>query len=211
MYHFTIGMILLIMNKLRKSSLINRIFSSKESDILVVIPARSGSKRLKDKNIYPVNGTPMMINSANQAKNMKAKPRVIISIDSPRYSKICKENNIDYSFRINFLGSDSAPKQDVIRETCISLYEKEKYLPSYVISLQANSPDITTDHLDRIYEHHLKQIDFVYRETISVDTNGDQNGAIRIMNIASVFQNSLSTYLTTYPINLRDIHTIEDL
>ena len=46
---------------------------------------------------------------------------------------------------------------------------------------------------------------------ISINENGDQNGAVRIMNIATVFQNSLSTYLTTFKINFRDVHLKSDV
>ncbi len=200
-----------IMNVQRDQEIIKRIFKSNRSDTLVVIPARSGSKRFPDKNIYEIDNSPLMIRAAKEALKMKNKPRVIISTDSDRYYKICQKHNIEYDIRKPFLGCDSAPKQAVIADTCLNLYERERYLPNYVISLQANSPDVKASDLDNIFKHHLVDNKYVYKETISINKNGDQNGAIRIMNIATVFQESLSTYLTTYKINLRDVHHFSDL
>ena len=136
---------------------------------------------------------------------------IIISDDSLRYASICEYHNVDHLIRKPYLGCDSAPKQAVIVDTCLNLYENEGYLPNYVISLQANSPDITTSILNKIFAHHTSIGDEVYRETVSINENGDQNGAVRIMNIATVFQNSLSTYLTTFKINLRDVHLKSDV
>ncbi len=199
------------MNIVRDPKILKRLFSSSFSDTLVIIPARSGSKRFPDKNVYKLNNLPLMIRAANEASSMLIKPRVIISTDSIKYSLICEEYNIEYDIRKPYLGCDSAAKQDVILDTCLNLYKRDKYVPNYVISLQANSPDVTSSQLDQIYKHHLEQNNKVYRETISINKNGDQNGAIRIMNIATVFQKSLSTYLTTYRLDLRDVHFISDI
>ncbi len=199
------------MNTKRDPEIVRYLSKSDKLNILVVIPARSGSKRFKDKNIYPIYGLPMMIKAAKAALNMVVNPRVVISVDSLRYASICEKYKIEYLIRKPYLGSDSAPKQEVISDACLNLYEKEGYLPNYVISLQANSPDITTKILNEIYSHHALINDTVYRETVSIDENGDQNGAVRIMNIATVFQNSLSTYLTTFKINLRDVHLKSDI
>lgn len=199
------------MNTKRDPEIIKYLFESDSGNTLVVIPARSGSKRFIDKNIYLIDGLPMMINSANAALNMKVNPRVIISVDSLRYASICEKFNIEYLMRKPYLGCDSAPKQEVITDACLNLYANEGYLPNYVISLQANSPDITTNMLNEIYSHHTLIEDVVYRETVTINENGDQNGAVRIMNIATVFQNSLSTYLTTFKINLRDVHLKSDI
>jgi len=203
----------ILMNTKRDPEIIKYLSKSfkDKGDTLVVIPARSGSKRFIDKNIYPIDGLPMMIRASNAALNMSAKPRVIISVDTLRYASICEEHNVEHLIRKPYLGCDSAPKQAVIVDTCLNLYENEGYLPNYVISLQANSPDITTSILNKIFAHHTSIGDEVYRETVTINENGDQNGAVRIMNIATVFQNSLSTYLTTFKINLRDVHLKSDV
>ena len=189
----------------------SRLFSSTESSTLVVIPARSGSRRFPDKNIYPYQGTPLMIRSALSAKRMQCAPRVVISTDSSEYSRIATSYNIETIMRPKHLGCDSSPKQDCIIHAISELYTTSRYLPRYVISLQANSLGITTALLDNVFSSHYAEDTYVLKETVTIDQSGNQNGAIRIMNIASAFQPSLSTYLYTYIADLTDIHYPSDL
>ena len=99
----------------------------------------------------------------------------------------------------------------IIKHACISLYQDSSYLPQNVLSLQANSLRLSTQMLDQVYNQHIKKACNVLNETVSINSNGDQNGAIRLVSIASLFQNSLSTYLSTYTVDLPDVHTLEDL
>lgn len=188
-----------------------QLFSNHLPSLLVVIPARSGSKRLPDKNIQLYSGRPMMINAALAAQQMSCRPRVLISTDSSHYSSIARSYSIECLIRPSHLGCDSSPKLDVIKHACISLYQDSSYLPQNVLSLQANSLRLSTQMLDQVYNQHIKKACNVLNETVSINSNGDQNGAIRLVSIASLFQNSLSTYLSTYTVDLPDVHTLEDL
>jgi CMP-N-acetylneuraminic acid synthetase len=55
---------------------------------IAVIPARSGSKSVKDKNIRIMNGKPMLAYSIEHAKMAKSVDRVIVSTDSEYYRDI---------------------------------------------------------------------------------------------------------------------------
>ena len=68
-------------------------------EILCIIPARSGSKGIIDKNIIDYNGKPLLSWSIIQAKNSKYKMRIIVSTDSEKYKKIA----IEYVAEITFL------------------------------------------------------------------------------------------------------------
>ncbi len=58
--------------------------------ILTLIPARSGSKGIKDKNIKLLNDKPLIQYSIEQAKNSKysSQMRIIVSTDSKKYASI---------------------------------------------------------------------------------------------------------------------------
>ena len=56
--------------------------------ILGLIPARSGSKRIKNKNIYELNGKPLIQYTIEAAKNSKLLDDVIVSTDSKRIAEI---------------------------------------------------------------------------------------------------------------------------
>lgn len=67
--------------------------------IVALIPARSGSKRIKDKNIRPLGGNPLIAYSIRVAKNSGVFSDVIVSTDSAEYAKIA----IEYGASVPFL------------------------------------------------------------------------------------------------------------
>jgi len=181
-------------------------------EVLIIIPARGGSKRLKGKNKVKLNGKPLFIYSFDAAKKLNCNPRIIVSTDDKEIQNICLENQIEYLDRNPLLSLDYAAKQDVIVDVCHELWEKEFYKPDIVISLQANSPQLNTSILEKglsVFEKSKGKNG--WKEIICLNENGEQNGAIRIMSYRSVFQKTLSTYVTTYKSELVDIHTKEDL
>ena len=55
---------------------------------IAIIPARSGSKGLKDKNIIDICGKPMISYSIDAAIRANCFDHVIVSTDSEQYGKI---------------------------------------------------------------------------------------------------------------------------
>lgn len=62
--------------------------------ILAVIPARSGSKGLKNKNILKLNGKPLIQFTIDQVKKSKFIDMICISTDSRIIKKLTKNQNI---------------------------------------------------------------------------------------------------------------------
>ena len=58
---------------------------------VALIPARSGSKRIKDKNILKVNGHPLLAYTIRLAINCKIFDRIICVTDSKKYAKIARK------------------------------------------------------------------------------------------------------------------------
>ena len=56
---------------------------------ICVIPARSGSKRLKNKNIKFFNGKPIISYAIKIAKASKLFSRIIVSTDCKKIKRIC--------------------------------------------------------------------------------------------------------------------------
>ena len=67
--------------------------------ILAVIPARSGSQRVKNKNIRLLNNHPLIAYSISSAKKTKIFDRIIVSTDS----KIIKDIALYYGAEVPFL------------------------------------------------------------------------------------------------------------
>ena len=55
---------------------------------IAIIPARSGSKRLINKNIKPLCGKPMLAYSIEAAKKSGMFSEIIVSTDSEEYASI---------------------------------------------------------------------------------------------------------------------------
>ena len=56
-----------------------------------IIPARSGSKSIKDKNLALLGGYPLIAYSIALAKTTEGVDRVIVSTDSLEYAKIAEK------------------------------------------------------------------------------------------------------------------------
>lgn len=65
---------------------------------VVEIPARSGSTRLKDKNIYPVCGIPLLAYTVMFAKSLRNVDRVIVNTDSVEYARIAEKYGAEVPF-----------------------------------------------------------------------------------------------------------------
>ena len=84
---------------------------------IAIIPARSGSKGLPDKNIKSLCGLPLMAYSIKAAIESEKFSNVMVSTDSERYAEIAKEYGAEIPFlRSREMSSDTAGSWDVVRE-----------------------------------------------------------------------------------------------
>ncbi len=82
--------------------------------IFTLIPARSGSKRVKDKNIKPLGGMPLMEWSINTALDCKEINEVFVSTDSFDYIKKAQMFGADTVMRPECLCTDDCGDREVI-------------------------------------------------------------------------------------------------
>ena len=83
---------------------------------LAVIPARSGSKGLKDKNILPLCGIPLCAWTIRAAEESRVFDEIHFSTDSEKYADIAREYGAAVPFlRDAELATDSANSWDVIK------------------------------------------------------------------------------------------------
>lgn len=185
------------------------------SNIIVVIPARGGSRRLKHKNIYPVNGMPMICHAIRACIESKWVLQVIVSTDSRQIVKTIKNDHpladITIVERDNHLCQNRVAKHTVIKDAMAYIAHVRNYkkLPDAVISLQANSPEITGKHIDEA----IKKLEsYKLDEVMSVDKDGIGNGALRVMRWKYAWDHErVSTNFGTYQCDLIDVHYLEDV
>ena len=172
--------------------------------VTAIIPARAGSKRLKNKNIYPVYGYPMLSWAINACRRSKYIDYVFVSSDSDKILRIAENFGASVIERPADLADDKTCKQDVIVDAIQHIGNK----PDIVISLQPNSPEVLYIHLDRAIE---KLLEFDRNEIFSVGTNLIQNAAFRVMKYDYAFQKTISTKCGVFITDYVDIHTKEDV
>lgn len=124
----------------------------KNKRIIAIIPARGGSKGIKNKNIVKVNGLPLIGYTINAAKNSKYIDKIIVSTDSLKIKKEVEKLGINVPFlRPKKISTDSSKSIDVI----IHIIEKMRMAEEmfdYIIFLQPTSPLRNTSHIDQAVE-----------------------------------------------------------
>jgi N-acylneuraminate cytidylyltransferase len=107
---------------------------------LLIIPARKGSKRIKNKNIKQFNGRPIISYSLEAAKKSGIFNKIHVSTDSRRIRNIVE----NYGFEVEFLrpkkiSGDKTPVFDVI-EYVLKKYKSLGYIFDEVWSISACAP-----------------------------------------------------------------------
>ena len=87
---------------------------------LCIIPLRSNSKRLKNKNIRKINSVPLCIYSIDQAIRSNIFDKVIIACDSIKYFEIIgkyfKKKNPNYIKKIKFFLRSKKIRNQILRQ-----------------------------------------------------------------------------------------------
>ena len=119
---------------------------------IAIIPARSGSKGLKDKNIKDLNGKPLLAYSIEAAKSTKLFDEIMDSTDRKKYAEIARSFGANVPFlRSEANSSDKAGSWDVVIEVLNKYLEKGKKFDSICL-LQPTSPLRTAQDIIEAYK-----------------------------------------------------------
>ena len=102
-----------------------------KNEVWAVIPARSGSKGLKDKNIKIFKNKPLLAHSIISAKKNRFIKKIIFSSDSKRYISIAKKYGCDIYHKRSKKNSSSTSKD---------IDEHVNPVVSVEIAIEANAP-----------------------------------------------------------------------
>jgi len=127
------------------------------NNVVAIIPARSGSKSLVDKNIKLLSGHPLIAYSIAIVKLSKKVDRVIVSTNSQRYADIAKQYGAEVPFmRPDKYSTDAATDKGFLAHAMNWLKENEGYLPEYWVHLRPTTPlrnvDIVDDAINEIMQ-----------------------------------------------------------
>lgn len=135
--------------------------------MICIIPIRSKSKGLKNKNIKILNGKPLVLHSIITAKKSKIFKEIIVATDSDYYISFLKKKLIEFKIskkniffykRSKFSSTDVAPTEIVISEV-LQKFKNSKYF--YLI--QATSPFLKSrDIIKSFAEFKKKKFDSMF-------------------------------------------------
>ena len=128
--------------------------------IIGIIPARSGSVGIKNKNIATVCGFPLIAYSICAAKLCKYIDRVIVSTDSEQYANIAKEFGAEIPFlRPSEISGSKSLDIEYLEYTLGELSHREGEMPEYIVLLRPTTPIRDPLFIDKAVEMMLTQKD----------------------------------------------------
>lgn len=188
--------------------------------VLAIIPARSGSKGIPNKNIINVCGKPLIQYSIESALSLKDKgliDKVIISTDSDVIGQIALKLGAEVPFlRPKEISEDKSKSVDFIMHA-IEHFENVNEFYDVILLLQPTSPLRRLKYLEKsIYllknnsqmdsliscykEEYINDLVMYNKDRINMDKlnplNGDHNKGVRRQDHGDIYVRNGSIYLT---------------
>ncbi|MCR5271971.1 MAG: acylneuraminate cytidylyltransferase family protein [Lachnospiraceae bacterium] len=124
---------------------------------LAIIPARSGSKGLKDKNIKSLGGKPLIAYSIEAALNSGIFDEVYVSTDSIKYADIAKKYGAEVPFlRSEENSGDKSSSWDAVNEALRKYGDIGMHFDNVTL-LQPTSPLRTAEDIKGAYNSFVEK------------------------------------------------------
>lgn len=121
--------------------------------IIAIIPARSGSKSIPDKNIQSINGKPLLAYTIEHALQSKYIQKTIVSTDSDYYASIAKSFHAEVPFlRPTAIAMDHSTDFEVFDHALNWLKQNENYEADIVVHLRPTTPIRNSTDIDNMIE-----------------------------------------------------------
>lgn len=127
---------------------------------IAIIPARSGSKGVKDKNIRNLHGKPLIAYSIEAALRSEVFDEVMVSTDSEHYANIARKYGANVPFlRNHTTATDTASSWDMVEEV-LEKYRILEEVFDTVCLLQPTSPLRSAEDIRNAYKLYADKAEF---------------------------------------------------
>lgn len=116
----------------------------------IVIPARSGSLGIKDKNVRSFCGVPLVVRAIHTAKKAHSVDRVIVTTDSESYASLCRDAGAEVMTRPPELATCTASSESALLNVLEQLQLSGQELPKWLILQQCTSPFTRPEDIDAL-------------------------------------------------------------
>ncbi|MFK7890589.1 MAG: 3-deoxy-manno-octulosonate cytidylyltransferase [Granulosicoccus sp.] len=111
-----------------------------QTDYTIVIPARYASSRFPGKPLHLINGRPMLLHTADRARESCA-GIVVVATDDERICKVCEDDGLD----VHMTDAAHPSGTDRIAEVAETRHWPDDML---IVGLQGDEPATSARHLD---------------------------------------------------------------
>jgi len=123
---------------------------------LIIIPARSGSTRVPNKNLAEINGKPLIYYSIKSSLNIK-NSKVIVSTDSNEIAEISKSLGAHVPFlRPKSLANSTSTSISVIIHTISELIRNNDNIPELIIFKPPTNPFLSTKSIQEMIDLKIR-------------------------------------------------------
>ena len=130
------------------------------ANVVAVIPARSGSKGVVDKNIKLLAGHPLIAYSIAAAQLANGVDRIVVSTDSEKYADIAREYGAEIPFlRPGEISGDTSTDYDFVRHLLDWMLCNEGNMPKYLVHLRPTTPLREGNYIDEAI-NRIKKTDY---------------------------------------------------
>jgi N-acylneuraminate cytidylyltransferase len=130
-------------------------------NVLVIIPARGGSKGIPDKNIRLLHGKPLITYTIEAALKLFEPGRILVSTDSENIRTVAEKSGLNVPFlRPAELSTDTAGSYEVILHA-MEMAQQQGINFDTVILLQPTSPFRTSQHILEAMKLYDPSLDMV--------------------------------------------------
>lgn len=176
--------------------------SKKHNNILGIITARGGSKRVPRKNIKNFIGKPLLVWTIEVGKKADVFDRFVLTTEDNEIAKIGEKYGVGVPFmRPLELAQDTSSSYATLRHAIEWLRDNENYNPDWIILLEPSSPGRQAFHIKEVAELIGKNPEFDSLVGIS-ETPGhysylkqqqiDKNGIITRVNDGEILRSLIS-------------------
>ena len=130
-------------------------------EVLVVIPARGGSKGIPHKNIKPLAGKPLICYSIDVARQFTTDDNICVTTDDDKIIEVVENYGLKVSFkRPDYLATDTCGSNEVLQHAWKFFTDKGKHYDA-ILLLQPTSPFRKVEFLREAVALYDESIDMV--------------------------------------------------
>ena len=109
--------------------------------ILVIVPARGGSKGVKRKNLHALAGRPLVVHTAELVRALPEVDQAVVSTDSEEIAAMCRLAGLAAPFlRPEALSGDRIGDLEVLRQGLEEMERRDQVCYDFVLMLQPTCP-----------------------------------------------------------------------